>query len=74
MLSIEIEVAMDAVIVQSDIPLDLIDCEKNSAVVSFNENTGGQILATFRCQANTTRLEIKIRTIEGKLLIMCLIY
>ena len=34
------------------------------AVVSFQ--SGNALLATYRCQANTTRLEIKIRTIEGQ--------
>ena len=28
--------------------------------------SGNALLATYRCQANTTRLEIKIRTIEGQ--------
>ena len=28
--------------------------------------SGNVLLATYRCQANTTRLEIKIRTIEGQ--------
>ena len=28
--------------------------------------TGNFLLATYRCQANTTRLEVKIRTIEGQ--------
>ncbi|CAG2166581.1 unnamed protein product [Oppiella nova] len=64
LLTLEVEIAIDAVIVQSDIPLDLIDCERNSAVISFNDNTSPQVLVTFRCQANTTRLEIKIRSIE----------
>ena len=27
---------------------------------------GNVLLATYRCQANTTRLEVKIRTIEGQ--------
>ena len=57
--------AIDAVIVQSDIALDLIDCERNSAVVSFSETFSQEVLATFRCQSNTTRLEIKIRSVEG---------
>lgn len=67
LLTLEVEVAIDVLIIQSDIPLDLIDCEKNSAVVSFNEDSQHQVLATFRCQANTTRLEIKIRSIEGNM-------
>lgn len=76
---------------QSNIPLDLLDVEKNSAVVSFSKcdaevtllmcnymfiyryykhlrymQGGNFLLATYRCQANTTRLEVKIRTIEGQ--------
>lgn len=76
---------------QSEIQLDLVDCERNGAVISFNDNqhssffnsklksspfqatngtylpnSSSQILATFRCQANTTRLEIKISSIEGQ--------
>ncbi|KAI1303141.1 Bardet-Biedl syndrome 7 protein [Halotydeus destructor] len=66
LLSLEVEVAIDSVIVQSDIALDLIDCERNSAVVSFSETNSQEVLATFRCQSNTTRLEIKIRSVEGQ--------
>ena len=65
-LSIEAAVAIDTVIVQCDVPLDLIDSEKNSAVVSFTETETSEILATFRCQTNTTRLEIQIRSVEGQ--------
>ena len=65
LLSLEVEIAIDCVIIQCDIPLDLIDCERNSAVVSFNDDCSSQVLATFRCQANTTRLEIRIKSIEG---------
>ena len=65
LLTLEVEIAIDAVIIQSDIQLDLIDCERNSAVISFNDNNSKEVLVTFRCQANTSRLEIKIRSIEG---------
>lgn len=74
LLTLESEVAVDSVIVQSDIPIDLIDCERNSAVVTFNDNWSSQILATFRCQANTTRIEIKIRSIEGNYLLYWTIF
>lgn len=33
---------------------------------AYLPNSSSQILATFRCQANTTRLEIKISSIEGQ--------
>ncbi|RWS26652.1 hypothetical protein B4U80_03066 [Leptotrombidium deliense] len=66
LLTLEVEVPIDCVIIQSDIPLDLIDCERNSAVISFNDNLQNEVLATFRCQANTTRLEVKVGSIEGQ--------
>ena len=69
MLSLECQTAIDNVLLQSDVPVDLLDVEKNSAVVSYSScspEDGNFLLATYRCQANTTRLEIKIRTIEGQ--------
>ena len=43
--------------------VDLLDVERNSAVVSYSAcrpEDGNFLLATYRCQANTTRLEIKV--------------
>lgn len=91
---------------QSDVPIDLLDVDKNSAVVSFSEcdsevscfssqdkhtvqikcrtcccsrgltllfcfqqPNGNFLLATYRCQANTTRLELKV-TLASKLSIL----
>lgn len=68
-LSIEVKAAIDNVLLQSDVPIDLLDTEKNSAVVSYSASdtdSGNFLLATYRCQANTTRLELKIRSIEGQ--------
>ncbi|CAL1531525.1 unnamed protein product [Lymnaea stagnalis] len=68
-LSIELQSPIDNVLLQSDVPVDLLDIEKNSAVVSYsacNPEEGNFLLATYRCQANTTRLEVKIRSIEGQ--------
>lgn len=68
-LSIEVQMPIDTILLQSDVPVDLLDVEKNSAVVSYSAcdpETGNFLLATYRCQANTTRLELKIRTIEGQ--------
>nr|KAG5699637.1 hypothetical protein BaRGS_005085 [Batillaria attramentaria] len=68
-LSLELQMPIDNVLLQSDVPVDLLDVEKNSAVVSFsacNPEDGNYLLATYRCQANTTRLELKIRSIEGQ--------
>ena len=68
-LMLEVEVAVDVVFIHCDISLDLIDCERNSAIISFNDpekSDSNEILATFRCQANTTRLEIRLRPVEGQ--------
>ncbi|BFZ14686.1 hypothetical protein BsWGS_17726 [Bradybaena similaris] len=68
-LSLELQSPIDNILLQSDVPVDLLDVEKNSAVVSYsacNPEEGNFLLATYRCQANTTRLEMKIRSIEGQ--------
>ena len=47
------------------VQVDLLDVERNSAVVSYSAcrpEDGNFLLATYRCQANTTRLEIKVTT------------
>ncbi|XP_047271845.1 BBSome complex member BBS7 isoform X5 [Homo sapiens] len=69
-LILEVQTAIDNVLIQSDVPIDLLDVDKNSAVVSFSscdsESNDNFLLATYRCQADTTRLELKIRSIEGQ--------
>uniref|UniRef100_A0A3Q3IW34 Bardet-Biedl syndrome 7 n=1 Tax=Monopterus albus TaxID=43700 RepID=A0A3Q3IW34_MONAL len=69
-LTLEVQTAIDHLLLQSDVPIDLLDVDKNSAVVSFSEcdsePNGNFLLATYRCQANTTRLELKVRSIEGQ--------
>ncbi|XP_028401349.1 Bardet-Biedl syndrome 7 protein homolog isoform X1 [Dendronephthya gigantea] len=68
-LSIEVQLPIDNILLQSDVPIDLLDVDKNSAVVSYSAcdiESGNFLLATYRCQANTTRIELKIRSIEGQ--------
>ena len=36
LLSIEVQTAIDNVLLQSDVPTDLLDVERNSAVVSYS--------------------------------------
>lgn len=36
LLSVEVQTTIDNVLLQSDVPLDILDVEKNSAVVSFS--------------------------------------
>ncbi|XP_069686041.1 BBSome complex member BBS7-like isoform X2 [Periplaneta americana] len=68
-LTLEVQTAIDNILIQSDVPIDLLDVERNSAVVSYSAcepGSGNFLLATYRCQMNTTRLELKLRTIEGQ--------
>nr|CAB3225183.1 Bardet-Biedl syndrome 7 protein homolog [Phallusia mammillata] len=74
-LSIEVQTAIDHVVLQSDVPVDLLDKEETSAVVAYTsippptpDSSGDDnfLLATYRCQSNTTRLEMKVRSIEGQ--------
>ena len=68
-LALETQVSLDVILLQSDVPIDIIDSEKSSAVMSTSEcdpTEGNFMLVTFRCQANTTRFEVKLRTIEGQ--------
>uniref|UniRef100_A0A915IC27 Bardet-Biedl syndrome 7 n=1 Tax=Romanomermis culicivorax TaxID=13658 RepID=A0A915IC27_ROMCU len=73
-LTIELQSPVDYVLLQSAIPLDLLDVEKNAAVVSTTPcptGTPNALLATFRCQANTTRMEMKVRSVEGQYGTLC---
>ena len=36
LLSLEVQTAIDNVLLQSDVPVDLLDVERNSAVVSYS--------------------------------------
>ncbi|XP_075247418.1 BBSome complex member BBS7-like [Convolutriloba macropyga] len=68
-MALETQVSLDVILMQSDVPIDIIDSDKSSAVMSTSEcdpSEGNFMLVTFRCQANTTRFEVKLRTIEGQ--------
>ncbi|XP_058832796.1 Bardet-Biedl syndrome 7 protein-like [Topomyia yanbarensis] len=68
-LTIEIPTPIEHVLLQCDAPINLIDVEKNSAVVSFSEcdkMSGNSLLASYRCQSNTNRVDLKFRTVEGQ--------
>ncbi|VDN04159.1 unnamed protein product [Thelazia callipaeda] len=59
LLVIDSIIPIDYVLLQSDVPVDLLDDEKNSA-------SKNALLATYRCQTSTTRIEIGIRSVEGQ--------
>lgn len=37
LMTIEVEAPIDTILIQSDVPIDLLDVERNSAVVSYSE-------------------------------------
>jgi len=54
-LSVELDASIDNILIQSDTPIDLLETENNSAVVSLsacNPIEGNFLLATYRCQVN----------------------
>ncbi|XP_070507976.1 BBSome complex member BBS7-like [Chironomus tepperi] len=68
-LSIELPSPIENILVQSDIPLDILDVDSNTAVISRSEcdrNDGNLLLCCYRCQLNTNRVDLKFRTVEGQ--------
>lgn len=54
---------------QSDVALELLDVDSNTAVVSKSEcdkNDGNLMLCCYRCQVNTNRIDLKFRAAEGQ--------
>lgn len=52
-LSVELDTPIDNILIQSDTPIQLLDVESNSAVLSLstcNPREGNFVLATYRCQ------------------------
>lgn len=67
-LSIELPAPIEFVLLQSNVPIELLDVEKNTAVVSFSKcdpREGNHLLATYRCQIDKNRIDLKFRTVEG---------
>ncbi|KAF0696298.1 Aste57867_12931 [Aphanomyces stellatus] len=68
-IAVEIPVPIACVCIHSSVPLDLLDTTKNQAILCRSpadpaNNT--HVLATYRCQELTNRLEFRIRTLEGQ--------
>lgn len=54
-LIVELDSAIDNVLIQSDAPIELLDVESNNAVASLSTcdpKEGNYVLATYRCQVN----------------------
>uniref|UniRef100_A0A0N5CEF1 Bardet-Biedl syndrome 7 protein homolog n=1 Tax=Strongyloides papillosus TaxID=174720 RepID=A0A0N5CEF1_STREA len=70
-LTIELVLPIDFVILQSNVNVELMDVDKNLSVVSLTNTDifpehGNALLASYRCQSNTNRIEIRIRSVEGQ--------
>ncbi|EQC39334.1 hypothetical protein SDRG_03539 [Saprolegnia diclina VS20] len=68
-LSVEIPVPIATVVLHSSVPLDLLDTVNNQAILCRSPpdvSTNSHVLATYRCQEFTNRLEFRVRTLEGQ--------
>uniref|UniRef100_A0A1I7U3Q4 Bardet-Biedl syndrome 7 protein homolog n=1 Tax=Caenorhabditis tropicalis TaxID=1561998 RepID=A0A1I7U3Q4_9PELO len=67
-LTIELVIPIDFVVVQSQLPIRLMEVEKNASVVSEVHQDAlnpWPLLASYRCQANVCRLELRVQANEG---------
>jgi Bardet-Biedl syndrome 7 protein len=64
-LSVELSMPIDTILLQCDVPIELLDADSNGAIVSRTPTPSG-LLATFRCQELVNRLEMCVRTSEGR--------
>ena len=67
-LQVELTVPIETVLLQCDVPVELVDAESNSAIVSrtpMPANSTG-VLVTYRSQDVTNQLEMRLRTSEGR--------
>ncbi|XP_050526408.1 Bardet-Biedl syndrome 7 protein homolog isoform X2 [Daktulosphaira vitifoliae] len=69
-LIIELEATIDNILLQCNCLVNFVDVENNNtAVVSkskYNEEDNNKLLITYRCQLNTTKLELKMWAYEGE--------
>ncbi|CAI4226090.1 unnamed protein product [Auanema sp. JU1783] len=65
---IELVLPIDYIIVQSSLMVKLIEVEKNASVVCMlpqSEHNPWPLLASYRCQAKTSRIELRVKVEEG---------
>eukprot|EP01060_Flectonema_neradi_P019649 TRINITY_DN268_c2_g1_i1.p1 TRINITY_DN268_c2_g1~~TRINITY_DN268_c2_g1_i1.p1 ORF type:complete len:730 (+),score=132.00 TRINITY_DN268_c2_g1_i1:112-2301(+) len=66
-LTLEMDAPIDMVILKSDVDIELLDTDSNPCIVSTSDPEGaGKVLASYRCTESTSRIEIKVRTVEGQ--------
>lgn len=74
-LSIELQMSIDLIIIRSPVVLDLVEADSGSSVLSVTpphlmqtsgEDNGGKYVAVFRCQTQERRISLTLRTNEGE--------
>lgn len=69
-MTLEIESPIDYVMLQSDVELEIVQAENDTAVVNrcaASPEEGNMMVATYTCVENSNRLNLKIRRIEGQM-------
>ena len=66
-LHIELSMPIDTILIQCDVPIELLG-EDSNAIVSRTPPPPGSsaVLVTYRCQEPTNRLQLAMRTTEGR--------
>ena len=67
-LSLELALPLEGVLLQCDVPVEMVDHEANGAIASRSPAPDGRpgVLISYRCQEVTNRLELRMRTAEGR--------
>ena len=65
-LHVELSMPIDTILLQCDVPIELLESENNAAIVSRTPQAAPGLLATYRCQEPVNRLEMCVRTSEGR--------
>jgi len=65
-LNVELSMPIDTILLQCDVPVELLEADSNLAIVSRTASAAPGLLATYRCQERVNRLEMCVRTSEGR--------
>ena len=65
-MPVQLSMPIDTILLQCDVPVELLDADSNAAIVSRTSSGGNGLLATYRCQERVNRLEMCVRTSEGR--------
>eukprot|EP00667_Euglena_gracilis_P004971 EG_transcript_5000 len=68
-LTIELDCPIEAVALQCDVDVELIDVDANGAIISKSkpeQDSKTRLLATYRNTESVNRMEMKVRTVEGQ--------